>query len=254
MSQKSSPSLQGKRIVVTRSREQAPVFVEKLTAHGADVIQLPVIQIVDPKDKREFAELVTNAHTYDWLAFTSTNGVHRFFDAFFSVYQDARSIGGVKIACVGSSTEEAVNQYRYAADLVPENQVAEGLLEEFKNEHDIENQTILWVRPEKTRSVISEGLTKQGAIVDECIAYRTVPETEGLEDAKANFTKNGADAVIFASPSAVEFFHEMDLPWPKNCQAISIGPITSEKLDQLGYKNVVEAKAHSVEGILEELI
>jgi len=179
--------LKGKRIVVTRSQEQASGLVNELTALGADVLELPVLRIEDPVDKLGFAEGVAAVHTYDWLVFSSTNGVRRFFDAFYATYADARSIGGVKIAAVGPGTEKAIKEYRFSADLVPERHIAEGLLEAFKEEQDIENQTILWVRPENARDILAKGLEEQRAIVDDCIAYRIEAETSDPTGAAERF-------------------------------------------------------------------
>lgn len=246
--------LQGKRIVVTRSQAQAGGLVNELAALGADVLELPVLRIVDPEDKHEFAELVTSAHSYDWLVFSSTNGVRRFFDAFFSVYKDARSIGGVKIAVVGPGTQQAVESYRFSADLVPENHVAEGLLESFKNDHDIENQTMLWIRPKNARSVLTEGLEEQRAIVDECIAYSIEAEKDDPTGAAERFKRDGADMVTFTSSSTAQYFQDLALPWPDGCKAASIGPITTAKLKELGQNDIVEAKDHNIEGLVKAIV
>jgi len=246
--------LQGKRIVVTRSQEQASGLVNTLTSLGADVLELPVLKIIDPEDKQEFAELVASAHTYDWLVFSSTNGVRRFFDGFFSIYKDARSIGGVKIAVVGPGTQQAVESYRFSADLVPEKHIAEGLVDAFKNEHDIENQTILWVRPKNARSVLTDGLTEQRAIVDECIAYSIEAEKDDPTGAAERFKRDGADLITFTSSSTAQYFHDLDLPWPADCKAASIGPVTTAKLNELNCKNVIESEEHNIEGLVETIL
>ena len=246
--------LKGKRIVVTRSQEQASGLVKQLTALGADVLELPVLRIVDPVNKMEFAEGVAQAHTYDWLVFSSTNGVRRFFDAFFAIYDDARSIGGVKIAAVGPGTEKAIKDYRFAVDLVPERHIAEGLLESFKNDHDVDSLTILWVRPENARSVLADGLTEQRAIVDECMAYGIEAETSDPTGAAARLVEGGADMVTFTSSSTAKYFHELGLTWPKGCKAASIGPITTAKLKELGQDDILEAEDHNIEGLVEAIV
>ena len=101
--------LSGKRIVVTRTRTQAGVLSEQLRALGADVIELPTIRIEPPSDLRAFAELVQDAHAYDWIVFTSPNGVTAFFDLFYKLYDDAREIGGARIAAIGPG-DRAANQ------------------------------------------------------------------------------------------------------------------------------------------------
>ncbi len=246
--------LQGKRIAVTRSQAQAGELVQKLSSLGAEVLELPVLKVVDPEDKQDFAELVANAHTYDWLVFSSTNGVRRFFDGFYAIYKDARSIGGVKIAVVGPGTQEVVESYRFSADLVPEKHVAEGLVEAFQNDYDIENQTVLWVKPKHARSVITDGLSEQRGIVDECIAYSIEAETSDPTGAAESFKKDGADLVTFTSSSTAKYFQELGLPWPDGCKAASIGPITTAKLQELGYTSITESEQHNIDGLVATII
>lgn len=246
--------LKGKRIVVTRSQEQASGLVQRLAELGADVLELPVLRIVDPEDKVEFAEGVAQAHTYDWLVFSSTNGVRRFFDAFYATYQDARSIGGVKIAAVGPGTEKAIRDYRFAVDLVPERHIAEGLLESFKNDYDVDSQTVLWVRPENARPILADGLIEQRAIVDECIAYGIEAETDDPTGAAARLAESGADMVTFTSSSTAKYFHELGLKWPEGCKAASIGPITSAKLKELGHTEIMQAEQHNIEGLVQAIV
>jgi len=242
----------GKRIVVTRTREQAGVLSKQLADLGADVIEMPTIRIEDPKKRREFAAGVTHAHEYDWLVFTSPNGVRRFFDAFFATFKDARSLGNARIAVIGEGTAQAVREYRFAVDLIPKKFVAEGLIEAFKKE-SVENLTMLWVKAEETRVVIREGLTAMGAILDECIAYRTVPETTDPTGAVAKFQSDGADLVTFTSSSTADNFFKLGLKWPEGCGAASIGPVTSETLRSHGIEPVVEAKKHDIPGLVKAI-
>src|SRR3981189_2120847 len=133
----------GKRIVVTRTRKQASGLSSQLRALGADVIQLPTIRIEPPSDLREFAELVQDAHVYDWIVFTSANGVDGFFDIFFKLYDDAREIGGARIAAIGPATAQRVKDFHLNVDLQPKEFVAEDIVREFKKQGSIENLKIL---------------------------------------------------------------------------------------------------------------
>ncbi|MCW1924367.1 uroporphyrinogen-III C-methyltransferase [Luteolibacter arcticus] len=241
----------GKRIVVTRTREQAGGLSRELAGLGADVIELPTIRIELPDDKREFAEMVTHAHEYDWLIFTSPNGVERFFEAFFATYEDARSLGNPRIAVIGPGTAQKVREYRLAVDLMPEkNFVAEGLVEAFTNGDSVENLTLLWVRGSEARDVVFEGLTALGAIVDECVAYKTVPETEDPTGAAARLSEDGADLITFTSASTVDNFFKLGLPWPEGCVAGSIGPVTTEALKKHDIKPAFEAKPSDIPGLV----
>jgi uroporphyrinogen III methyltransferase/synthase len=243
----------GKRIVVTRTREQAGGLSKALAELGADVIELPTIRIEHPEDKQGFAEMVTHAHEYDWLVFTSPNGVEKFFDAFFAVYPDARSLGNPRIAAIGTGTANKIREYRIGVDLIPEKFVAEGLIEAFKKE-SVENLTMLWVKAAESREVVGDGLVELGAIVDECIAYRTVPETEDPTGAKARLAEQGADLVTFTSGSTVDHFFALGLDWPEGCVAGSIGPVTSETLRKHGMPPAFEANPHDIPGLVAAIV
>ncbi len=242
----------GKRIVVTRTRQQAGDLSRKLAQLGADVIELPTIRIEPPKDLKTFGQLVMDSHGYDWIVFTSPNGVDRFFEMFYKLYHDARSIGGAKIAAIGPGTVEKIKQYHLAVDLVPEKFVAEGLIKAFKKE-GVENQTILWVKAEQTREVIANELTGMGAIVDEAIAYRTVPESEENSDAFGRFKSEGADVITFTSSSTVDHFMDLKLPLPEGIKIASIGPVTSKTLKKHGLRIDIEAKEHSIPGLVQAI-
>lgn len=243
----------GKRIVVTRTRKQAGGLSRKLRLLGADVYELPTIRIEPPKDLMDFGELVRDAHTYDWLVFTSPNGVEAFFELFYKIYKDAREIGGVKIAAIGPGTEAKIREYHLTVDLMPKKFVAEGLIDAFKEE-TIENQTVMWVKAETTREVVGAELGKMGAIVDEAVAYRTVPETEDVTGAVARFKEEGADLITFTSSSTVDCFMELGLPMPKDLQVASIGPITSQSVVKHGLDIAVEAEQHDIPGLVDAIL
>lgn len=248
----------GKRIVVTRTREQAGVLARRLRELGADVVELPTIRIVDPEDKQTFAELVVDASHYNWLVFTSPNGVKRFFQAFFAAYPDIRHIGGARIAAIGPGTVAELKKYGLAVDLVPEKSVAEGLLKAFVKERErvggVENCTMLWVHGAQARDVLYKGLMAMGAIVDECIAYSTVPETEDLTGARELLRREGADILTFTSSSTVHHFMALNIPIPPRCRVVSIGPVTTATLHEYGVKPVTEAKKHDLEGLVEAIL
>src|SRR5581483_3452279 len=207
--------LSGKRIVVTRSRKQASELSDQLSSLGADVIELPTIRIEPPTNLREFAELVQDAHGYDWIIFTSPNGVNAFFEMFYKLYDDAREIGPARIAAIGPATAKRVRDFHRHVDLQPEEFVAEGLIRELQKVGSIENERILIARAEKARDVLPKMLSELGAIVDEGFAYRTVPETRDSTGARRRLLEEGADLITFTSSSTVENFLALGLPWPK---------------------------------------
>ncbi|HYR24125.1 MAG TPA: uroporphyrinogen-III C-methyltransferase [Chthoniobacterales bacterium] len=244
--------LSGKRIVVTRTRKQAGALTSQLRALGADVFELPTIRIEPPTDLREFAELVQDAHGYDWIVFTSPNGVDGFFEIFYKLYDDAREIGATKIAAIGPATAQRVRDFHLHVDLQPDEFVAESIVREFQKQ-GVENLRILLARAEKARDVLPRELSKLGAIVDEAFAYRTVPETRDVTGARRRLLEEGADLITFTSSSTVENFLALGLSWPKGMQIASIGPITSKTATDHGLKVDIEARRHDIEGLVEAI-
>lgn len=243
--------LLGKRIVVTRTRKQASVLSNKLRALGAHVIELPTIRIEPPSNLREFAELVQDAHVYDWIVFTSANGVEAFFDIFFKLYNDAREIGGARIAAIGPATAQRAKDFHLHVDLQPDDFVAEAVVREFKKQGSIENLRVLLVRAEKARDTLPKELSALGAIVDEAFAYRTVPETRDTSGARRQLAEDGADLITFTSSSTVENFLALGLPWPQGMRIASIGPITSKTVRDHGLNVDVEARRHDIDGLVQ---
>ena len=244
----------GKRVVVTRTREQASELSSKLEQLGADVIELPTIRIADPTDKRDFAEAVVDAPHYDWLIFSSPNGVRRFFQAFFAVYEDIREIGGARIAAVGPGTAAELKKYGLMVDVMPQKAVAEELIAEFDRKGDefggVANVTMLWVHGEQARRVIYDELMKRQAIVDECVAYNTVPETEDTAGAQTRLREEGSDIITFTSSSTVRQFMALNLPLPRGCRIASIGPVTTATLAEFGLKPDIEAEMHTIPSLV----
>jgi len=243
--------LSGKRIVVTRTRTQAGILSEQLRALGADVIELPTIRIEPPTDLRAFAELVQDSHAYDWIVFTSVNGVNAFFDLFYKLYDDAREIGAARIAAIGPATAQRIKDFHVHVDLQPAEFVAESIVREFRKQGGVENLRILLARAEKARDLLPKELTALGAIVDEGFAYRTVPETRDDSGARRRLVEEGADLITFTSSSTVENFLALGLPWPARMQVASIGPVTSQTARDLGLTVAVEARRHDIPGLVD---
>jgi uroporphyrinogen III methyltransferase/synthase len=245
--------LYGRRIVVTRTRKQAGGLSAELRRLGADVFELPTIRIEPPKDLLEFGQLVQDAHSYDWIVFTSPNGVSAFFEMFYKIFDDAREIGGVRIAAIGPATAAKVREFHLHVDLQPEEFVAEAVVKAFQKDGSIENQRILLARAEQARDVLPKALEKLGAIVDVAVAYRTVPETEDVSGALARFREEGADLITFTSSSTVENFLALKLPWPAGLKTASIGPITSQTMREHGLAVDAEARQYDIPGLTQAI-
>jgi uroporphyrinogen III methyltransferase/synthase len=248
-----SRALFGRRIVVTRTRKQAGALSESLRGLGADVWEIPTIRIEEPSDMMEFGQLVQDSHGYDWLIFTSANGVDAFFRMFFKLYDDARDIGGIRIAAIGPATAARVRELHLKVDLQPAEYVAESIVKAFKESGSIENLRMLLVRPEEARDVIPQELARLGAIVDEAIAYRTVPETGDMTGGIERLRSEGADLITFASSSSVENFMKLKLELPEGIKMASIGPVTSKTMRELGLTVDIEARRHDIPGLVEAI-
>jgi uroporphyrinogen III methyltransferase/synthase len=196
---------------------------------------------------------VQYSHSYDWIVFTSPNGVEAFFEMFFRLDDDAREIGGVKIAAIGPATAKRVKDYHLHVDLQPEEFVAEAIVREFIKQGGVENLRILIARAEKARDVLPKALSGLGAIVDEGFAYRTVPETRDVTGARRRLLEEGADLITFTSSSTVENFLALGLPWPKRMRVASIGPVTSKTAREHGLKIDIEARQHDIAGLVEAI-
>ena len=229
--------LAGKTIAVTRARAQASELAARLSALGAEVVEAPAIKIepLNPK--------LPDLAGYDLLCLTSPNGVEQLFAAL----GDARDLAGLTIAAIGPGTARALLAHGIRPDVVPERSVAEALVEALV---DVPTQRALIARAEEARDVLPDALRARGAEVDLLALYRTVAEP--LDD-RARAAALGADYATFTSASSARFFHEAagTLDGPR---LISIGPVTSEQLRELGYEPAVEASDHTPDGLVAALI
>jgi uroporphyrinogen III methyltransferase/synthase len=249
----------GKRIVVTRRTGQAGAFAKRLAELGADVLEVPTIRITLPTEKDAIVDALLELNAYDWLVFTSANGVTAFFDLFFKRFHDMRDIGGARIAAVGPATAAKLRELHLQVDLTPENATAKKLAAAFAKFETVENLKMCLLRAEVANREFPEALERLGAIVDDIAIYKTVPETEDPGGAGARLLAEGADWVTFTSSSTVEHFHaRFNLPklmkqFPK-LKIASIGPETSKTIAALGLKPAIEAKEHATDGLIAALL
>ena len=249
----------GKRIVVTRRTGQAGKFSQRLAELGADVLEVPTIRLTLPTEKDAIIDCLMELNAYDWLVFTSANGVTAFFDLFFKRFHDMRDIGGARIAAVGPATAAKLRELHLQVDLQPEDATAKKLAEAFAKYETIENLKMCLLRAEVANRELPEALEELGAIVDDIAIYKTVAETEDPAGAGARLLAEGADWVTFTSSSTVEHFHaRFDLPklvkeFPQ-LKLASIGPETSKTIAALALKPALEAKEHTTDGLVAALL
>jgi uroporphyrinogen III methyltransferase/synthase len=249
----------GQRVVVTRTREQASQLSRKLNDLGAEVLEIPTIKLEAPSQREDLVDAMLELNSYDWLVFTSPNGVATFFEYFFRRFHDMRDIGGARIAAVGPATANKLKELHLQVDLMPDEALASNIGEAFREFESVENLKICLLRAEVANSDLPKALEAMGAIVDDVACYKTTPESEDLTGAAGKLLETGADWITFTSSSTVEHFHDrFDLPalvkrFPK-LKLVSIGPETSKALKALELSPQVEAKEHTTEGLVKALL
>jgi uroporphyrinogen III methyltransferase/synthase len=238
----------GRRVVVTRAREQASELVERLAELGAETVELPVIEIGEPADGGvALSRAAAAAASYDWVAFTSANAVERFFAALEAGGGDARSLAGPRVAAIGPGTAAALATRGVRADLVPDHYVAEAVVDAFPDGPG----RVLLPRAAVARDALPAGLAAKRWEVDVVEAYRTrlgVPTPEALASA------GGADAVTFTSSSTVSNFLQVAGRERVPPVVACIGPVTAATAEAAGLDVSVVAEEHTIEGLVRALV
>ncbi len=247
--------LSGKRVVVTRARDQAEHMARLLSERGAEVLEVPCIKTEPPTKREPLLEALAGLGCYDWLVFTSANGVTAFFNYFFRGFEDLRDLGAVRIAAVGSATAACIEALHLKVDLVSKDGTALVLARDLAAEGSLDNLRILLLRAEVATPELPTLLEEKGAIVDDIACYRTALETEDLNGAAASLVQRGADWITFTSGSTVvncnRRFSLTDLRrrFP-GLRLASIGPETTKALAALSLKTDVEARPHTMEALV----
>ena len=249
----------GRRVVVTRTRTQASALGARLSELGADVLEIPTIKIAEPEDREALRDSLLGLGSYQWLVFTSPNGVDCFFNYFFRGFDDLRDLGGCRIAAVGPATAAKLRALHLKIDLMPDCYTAEGVAAAFRDseEYSVENENVALFRAQVANPELPRELESLGAIVDDIPVYQTVPETDDRNGAVARLEKEGADWITFTSSSTVEHFDArfglVATLGKHGTSVLSIGPETTKALKKLGVEPAVEAQPHSIDGMVEAL-
>jgi uroporphyrinogen III methyltransferase/synthase len=244
----------GKRILVTRAREQASALSDRLRTLGAEPIEFPTIRIEPPSDGgAALAVALTDLADYDWAVFTSANGVAAVFAGLAAAGRDARAFGNVRIAAIGPATAEALRACGIRADFTPSEFVAEAVAAQFPE--SVAGKRILLARAAEARDVLPDTWRAAGATVDVVAAYRTELETEGADEIRAALTRGEIDIVTFTSSSTVRnFVAAMDgTPIPSGTVIAAIGPITAETCRELLREPDCIADSYTIEGLVAAL-
>lgn len=229
--------LLGKGVVVTRAREQASDMAALLAAQGANVIQFPTIEVHPLEDYSDVRKTLGYISSYDWVAFTSVNGVAYFFEQLRAIGQDTRALAGCKIAAIGPATAQALKKHGLRADFVPERFVAESVIQGL-TALGISGKRILIPRAKVARDVLPEQLRAAGAGVEVLPIYETRPSHGRREEVLEMLDNGEIQCITFGSSSTVENFIEL-IPAAKlkeypALKFACIGPITAKTLDKYG--------------------
>jgi uroporphyrinogen III methyltransferase / synthase len=243
----------GRRIVVTRARAQASEFAAALEGLGAEIVQFPAIRVVPAADPEPLRRAVREVGTYDWIVFTSVNGVERFWEELERAGQDTRALGGVRVACVGPATAALAELHGVRPDVVPSSYVGEAVLGALAQVTPLAGQRVLLPRAAGARPVLPEGLAALGAVVADVEAYRSVPDAAGAAELRQQLDAGRIDAVTFTASSTVRSFVDAVGADVGRAIVAAIGPITAATARDAGLDVRVEAEEHTIPGLLRAL-
>jgi uroporphyrinogen III methyltransferase / synthase len=251
----------GRRIVVTRSREQSGDLVDMLEERGAEAIQAPTIRIAPPEDIEALDRACADAGAYDWIVFTSTNAVEYFMRRVLA-NGDIRDLKGVRLCAIGPSTAQHLSRYGVRVDLTPDESRSEAVIEALKTAGDVRGKRVLLPRSDIAREVLADQLRDAGADVGEVAAYRTLVESadrDGDQDIYRMLLDGKIDAVTFTSASTVKNFakifgEEQAADLLSATVVASIGPVTAEAAQQLGIATTVMPERYTVPDLVDALV
>jgi len=241
----------GQRIIITRDRRQSSMLAEPLEALGAETLFVPVIEIANAAESSSLEQAIQNLADYDWLIFTSVNGVRHFVEALDRSDRDLRALKA-KLCAIGPATRAAVEALHLRVDVMPEEYVAESLLEALAGE-DLKSKRILLPRAAVARDLVPVTLGERGAIVDVVEAYRNVIPAEAAVRGKEALARK-PDWITFTSSSTVKnLLAVTGREALRGIKVASIGPITSATARAAGLTVDAEADPHTIEGLVEAL-
>jgi uroporphyrinogen-III synthase len=250
--------LAGRTILVTRARHQAGQLSDRLRALGAEVVEIPAIEIVPPESYAELDRALANMSQYQWLIVTSANGVQALAGRVGSLAIGTKGFAHLKIAAVGAGTARSLENLGLTVAVTPSEYVAESLVKALGDA--VRGQRVLLVRAAVARDVIPDALRGRSATVDVADAYRTVIPEKSVTAVRTIFGAGGRvpDMATFTSSSTVTNFLNLvraaGIEAPKAMRAVSIGPVTSRTLRENGWEPAAEADPHDLGGLVEAAV
>ncbi|MEW6446759.1 MAG: uroporphyrinogen-III C-methyltransferase [Bacillota bacterium] len=247
----------GRRIVVTRSRDQASALSEAISALGGEVFEFPTIRIDPPEDWGAFDAAIRNAAEYDWLVFTSVNGVKMFFTRLRELGCDIRTFSRAAVAAIGPGTRSELEERGLLVAYMPEEFRADAIAAGLKK-YAGSGARVLLPRADIAPDSLPRALAESGFAVDNVVAYRTVPERRNVAVLREMLTAGEVDAVTFTSSSTVKNFVAAFEPGAadllKGVAVASIGPVTSATARELGLRVDVEARRYTIPGLVDAVV
>ncbi|HLG21932.1 MAG TPA: uroporphyrinogen-III C-methyltransferase [Candidatus Manganitrophaceae bacterium] len=253
-----SRPLFGKKILVTRSREQASEFMEILLSYGAEAISFPTLQIAPPPSWDEVDAAIGRIEKYDTLVFTSVNGVRFFRERLKALQKDLRSLKGISLCAIGPRTAREIEAWGLQVDMIPEEFKAEGALHELEK-RGIAGKRFLIPRAKEAREILPEEIRKKGGEVDVVCAYQAVRPAADPKEMEALFHDGRLDMATFASSSTLQNFAEIVGPEQlkqrlAGAAVACIGPITAETARGLGLQVDVIPKEYTLPALAEAIV
>ena len=250
-------TLAGKTILITRAREQSGEFVIFLKKLGAEVIEFPTIEIVPPLSWKELDQAISRLRTYDWVIFTSANGVIFFWQRLREKGKLNRFPSSLKVCAIGPATASQLKERGVSVHHIPKEFIAESIVEGFEK-MAIKGKRILLARAKKARDILPKGLRKMGAEADVVEVYRTVKPKGGSKKLKQLLEERRIDAIAFTSSSTVNHFAELlkreDLKkLLKGIAIASIGPVTTKTAKGWGMKVQIQPKQYTIPGLTQAI-
>jgi len=243
----------GRNIVVTRDRCGNADFAAKIVKHAGNPIQFPAIKLKPLTSSNRFLRALAKLSEYDWIIFTSANGVSIFFDCLQSLKKDSRVFASAKIAAIGSETAAKLNEFSIKADFVPAVFTSNELGKQLIGFTNLKGKKVLLLRSQLASNELGELLEQAGAQLDDIAVYTVVTEKSECKWLKEKISRSEIDWLTFASPSSVKGFFaqiQSDLVNSSNVKVASIGPVTSQQLKNLGIRVDVTAEEHTTDGLL----
>lgn len=247
----------GKRVLVTRARSQASELSAMIQDLGGEAVEFPVIKIVPSKNTEAYSKAIADLDLYDWIIFTSVNGVNSFFEKLKELKIDIRRMSKARIAAIGPKTAELLEEKGLIVEVLPQEFMAEGLLDSLE-EHLLPGQKVLLPRAEIARKILPEKLKEKGLDVVEIDAYETIIDAENKEEIIELLKEKRINVITFTSSSTVQNFIEAikgeDFKQLLDGVTLaSIGPITTDTANKLGLNIQVTAKEYTIAGLVEAI-